>query len=291
VNSDAQTEKGVMTASASTAPIVVGIDGSRAAIDAALCAADEAVSRDVLSRLVHAVPIEGDVDADLDEDPAEVAKDWPETEYGKVALRVAAAAVVDAGKAVSLETEILWGEADLMLIEESAHATMVCLGSTGFSQVCLQTVGSTAATVAAQAHSSVAVLRTRQSTQTTEPDWIVTIVDDTPQNQAVVDFALDEAHLRRAPVLALGGTNRDHRGIGLDELDRRVASWRTQRAAVRVYPVAVPANMLRFLTEHDELSVQLAVLAADDATHAPAIIGPHRPTRRRHSRCSVLVVR
>jgi nucleotide-binding universal stress UspA family protein len=241
--------------------------------------------------LVHAISIEDDVDPDLDEDPAEVARDWPETEYGRVALRAAAAAVQDTGKPISVETQILWGEADLTLLEESEHATMVCVGSTGISPLCRHFLGSTAASLAEQAHGPVAILRTPHAAPTSEPDWIVTVVDDTAQNQAVVDFALDEAHLRRAPVLALGVSRRDHQGIHVDELDHRVGAWRKHRPDVYIYPVAVPTDLTRFLAEHVELSVQLTVLGADDAAHAPAILGPHRQTPQRHGRCSVLVVR
>jgi nucleotide-binding universal stress UspA family protein len=279
-----------MTPPASTAPIVVGIDGSPAAVDAAMWAADEALSRGVPLRLVYVIAVDEE-DTDLDEDPAEFARDWPETEYGRVALRGAATAVQDTGKPISVETQILWGEIGPALIKESQHATMLCVGSTGIALVCLRTLGSIAATVAEHAHSSVAVIRTPHATPTSEPDWIVTVVDNTPQNQAVVEFALDEAHLRRAPVLALAVSRQDHQAIHPDELDHRVASWRKRRTRVHIYPVTVPTDVTRFLAEHDELSVQLTVMGADDATHTPAIVGPHRQTRKLHSRCSVLVVR
>jgi nucleotide-binding universal stress UspA family protein len=48
--------------------VVVGIDGSRAAVSAALWAADEAVSRDVPLRLLYAVD-QGDT-GDIDPDDA-----------------------------------------------------------------------------------------------------------------------------------------------------------------------------------------------------------------------------
>jgi nucleotide-binding universal stress UspA family protein len=43
----------------SSAPVVVGVDGSDAAITAAKWAIDEAVSRDVPLRIVHVTHIEG----------------------------------------------------------------------------------------------------------------------------------------------------------------------------------------------------------------------------------------
>ncbi len=94
----------------SAGPIVVGIDGSQAAIDAALWAADEAVTRKVPLRLVHVIEVEDDFDCDMDEDPAEIAKAWPESEYGRASLRAASAAVRSTGKALTLETQIVWGD-------------------------------------------------------------------------------------------------------------------------------------------------------------------------------------
>jgi Universal stress protein family. len=44
----------------SSAPVVVGVDGSDAAINAAKWAIDEAISRDVPLRIVHVTHIEGD---------------------------------------------------------------------------------------------------------------------------------------------------------------------------------------------------------------------------------------
>lgn len=279
-----------MTPQASTAPIVVGIDGSQAAIDAALWAEDEAVSRGAPRRLAHVIALD-DEDTDLDEGPAEIARDWPETEYGRVALRAAANPVRDAGKPISVQTQVLWGEIGPTLIRESEHATMLCVGSTGIAPVCPHTLGSIAATVAEHAHSSVAVIRASHLTPTSAIDGIVAVVDNTSRHRAVVDFALDEAHLRRAPIVALGVSRRDHQGIHFDELDHRVASWRKRRPQVHIYPVTVPTDVTGFHAEHGELSVQLVVLGADDAAHTPAIVGPHRQTRKLHNRCSVLVVR
>jgi nucleotide-binding universal stress UspA family protein len=274
-----------------TAPIVVGIDGSQAAIRAALWAADEALSRGVSLRLVHVIDVEDEVDRDLDGDPAEVAREWPETERGVASLRAASTAVQDTGTPLDVETQILWGEVDRMLIKESEAATMVCVGSVGIAPVCRQILGSTAATVAEQAHSPVAVIRTPHSAPTSEPDWIAAVVDDTQESDEVVDYALEEARLRRAPVLALGVSRSDHHEIHYDDLDRRVRSWRHDHPYVHIYPVCIPTDAAAFLAQHDELSVQLTVLGAADSEQTPAIVGPHRPSREVPNQCSVLVVR
>jgi nucleotide-binding universal stress UspA family protein len=274
-----------------TAPIVVGIDGSPAAIHAALWAADEALSRNVPLRLVHVIDVEDEVDRDLDGDPADVCREWPETEQGRASLRAASTAVQDTGTPLDVETQILWGEIDQVLINESEAATMVCVGSVGIAPICHQILGSTAATVAEQAHSPVAVIRTPHAAPTSEPDWIVAVVDDTVESDEVVNYALEEARVRRAPVIALGVSRGGHHEIHYDDLERRVGSWRRDHPYVHIYPVSVPADAAAFLAQHDELSVQLTVLGAADSEQAPAIVGPHRASRGAHPQCSVLVVR
>ena len=85
-----------------SAPIVVGVDGSEAALNATKWAIDEAVSRDVPLRIVHVTHIE--------EQPA--AYDAPfrlHVQYAESSLRAATAAVKATGKPVTSETEILWG--------------------------------------------------------------------------------------------------------------------------------------------------------------------------------------
>ena len=274
-----------------TAPIVVGIDGSQAAISAALWAADEALSRNVPLRLVHVIDVEDEVDRDLDGDPAVVARDWPETERGMASLRAASAAVHETGRRLDVETQILWGEIDRVLIKESETATMVCVGSVGIAPICREVLGSTAATVVERAHSPVAVIRTPHAAPTSERDWIVAVVDDTIESDGVGDYALAEARLRRAPVLALGVSREGHHAVHYDDLERRVGAWRHDHPYVHIYPVAVPTDAAEFLAQHDELSVQLTILGATASDQAPAIVGPHRPSRRSHSQCSVLVVR
>jgi nucleotide-binding universal stress UspA family protein len=273
-----------------TAPIVVGIDGSQAAIHAAIWAADEAMSRGLPLRLVHVIDIEDEVDSELDGDPSEVAREWPETEQGLASLKVAATAVHGTGKPIDLETRVLWGAIDQMLIKESTEATMLCVGSVGIAPLCHEVLGSIAATVAEQAHSPVAVIRTPHIAPTSEPDWIVAVIDDTPAIEMVVDYAVDEARLRRAPVLALGVPSRHHE-VHYDDLQRRVDCWRHDHPDVHIYPVSVPTDAATFLAQHNELSVQLTVLAAAHAEQALAIVGPHRPRRQAHNQCSVLVIR
>ena len=53
--------------------VVVGIDGSRSALDAALWAADEAVSRDIQLRLVYAIDPDNPTGTDPQDNARELA--------------------------------------------------------------------------------------------------------------------------------------------------------------------------------------------------------------------------
>lgn len=85
---------------ASSPAVVVGIDGSPTAVDAALWAVDEAVSRDIPLRLVYAI----DPDNTSGTDPQDAARDLAAAE---VAVRYAYTAVESTDKPVKIEVEIL----------------------------------------------------------------------------------------------------------------------------------------------------------------------------------------
>lgn len=85
-----------------SAPVVVGIDGSDAAVNAAPWAIDEAVGRDVSLRLVHVTRIEEPRAPVGDEFRLDVA-------FAESSLRAASAAVRAPGTPAKVETEILCG--------------------------------------------------------------------------------------------------------------------------------------------------------------------------------------
>ena len=79
--------------------VVVGVDGSRSAVGAALWAVDEAVSRDIPLRLVYAI----DPDSHPDADPGDAARALATAE---IAVRQAFMAVESTDKPVKIEIEI-----------------------------------------------------------------------------------------------------------------------------------------------------------------------------------------
>jgi nucleotide-binding universal stress UspA family protein len=265
-----------------SAPVVVGVDGSDAAIDAAIWAIDEAISRDVPLRIVHVTHIE--------EQPA-VPEDTfrLDVQYAESSLRAATAAVEATRKPVKIETEILWGAPDTALINESRNAFMICVGSIGIGAIANKLWGSTAASVAEKAYCPVAIIRSPHNPPPSGLDWVVVAVQRHSNDESIVEYAMNEARLRRAPVLAVGVREEGFRESAYDELDRRVEKWASLYRDVHVYPVATRGSVTRFLAENKDQSVQLTVVGG--GANVVQIIGPHSRPLVAHGDCSVLVVR
>ena len=132
--------------------VVVGIDGSRAAVDAALWAVDEAVSRDIPLRLVYAIDSTDNSDTDTEGAARKLAS-------AELAVRYAFTAVESTDKPVKIEVEILQGHPTRVLMEASRAAEMLCVGSIGLKHFTEGRVGSTATTLVARAHCPVAMIR------------------------------------------------------------------------------------------------------------------------------------
>jgi nucleotide-binding universal stress UspA family protein len=265
--------------------VVVGIDGSQAAIQAAEWAVDEAVSREVPLRLVEVIPEQ------VEPAPfASVGNVRMEVEYAETALRIAAAAVAADGKPVKVETAILRGNPATALIAESRNAAMVCVGSTGIGRFAKALLGSTVAELAEAAHCPVAIIRTRQHREKPDIDLIVVAVNDSPGNDDVVERAIKEAQLRRARVLALGVWRQDLGEMPHDKLDRRVHVWEQRYPSVQFHALATRTGIADFL-DVSSSRIQLAVIGSTDTDQVASLIGPHSHPILGHAECSVLIVR
>jgi nucleotide-binding universal stress UspA family protein len=266
-------------------PVVVGIDGSEAAIQAAEWAVDEAVSRDVPLRLVEVMPQPAEP-APL----ASVGNLAMEREYGQTALRIASAAVAASGRPVTIETAVLQGDPADALVAESRDAAMVCVGSTGIGRFARALLGSTAAELAEAAYCPVAIIRSGQRRRKPASPLIVVAVSDSPGNDKVIEQAIKQAQLRGAPVLALGAWRQDLGEMPYNELDRRIGFWEQRYPDVRFHVIATRTGLADFLDVSDS-RVQLAVIGGNDADQVASLIGPERHYILGHAECSVLIIR
>ena len=181
----------------SPGPIIVGVDGSRAAINAATWAISEAISRDVALRIVHVTPIR---EASI----APKVQFSLDKEYAETTLRQAHAAIEATGRPVKVETVVLRGDVDEALAEESRDASMICIGAVGIGRISGVLFGSTAVLLATRAHCPVAIIRTNSDAPSPVHGRVAVVVNDEPGNDAVLQAARDEARVRGEAIVALG---------------------------------------------------------------------------------------
>jgi nucleotide-binding universal stress UspA family protein len=178
-------------------PIVAGVDGSDSAREAAEWAAGEAERKRVPLRLVYVVHVStaagyvgsGGLSVDLLGDMQAEATHQ---------LADAKAELLGRHPDLSIDTAALVGPPIPTLIDESAGAQLVAVGSRGLGGFTGILVGSTAVALAAHGQCPVAVVR---GARTDGP--VVVGVDGSPASEAAVAFAFEEASLRDADLVAV----------------------------------------------------------------------------------------
>lgn len=167
----------------SGSPVVVGVDGSGSALEAARWAAREAVRLAVPVRLVHSYSGTGPGY------PGRQLSHERLREQGELRLRAAAVAARESVPGVSVEKVLREGDARVVLLDESRRAALVVLGSRGLSGVSRLIMGSAGLTLAVHARCPVVVVRS--------PGYdrgpVVAGVDGWPACAAAVRFAFTEA--------------------------------------------------------------------------------------------------
>jgi nucleotide-binding universal stress UspA family protein len=272
--------------------VVVGIDGSRSALDAALWAVDEAVSRDIPLRLVYAI----DPGAATETDNQSAAHDLATAE---IAVRHAVMAVESTDKPVKVEVEILQGRPVRALRQASRWAAMACVGSIGLKHSRHGRIGSTALALANSAHCPVAVVH-RHHPSVGKPGWVVAEVSESPASDGVLRRAVEEARLRDARLRVLTTwqsrytdvhDNRavaDGNRLARARLDRRLAEWKTHHPDLDVEAVAVHGSMVNYVAKNAR-SIQLLVVAHDRTHGIGELVGPPCGSTLRDGNCSVLI--
>lgn len=261
--------------------IVVGIDGSDAAIDAARWAAADAASRNIPLRLIHAIS-QRHTDASGD--------DSLQVEYGQASLRAADEALQAMGKPVEVECDLLRDSPEGALVDESRSAAMVCVGSVGTGWAARKILGSTAETVARKARCPMAVIRNHRDIAEPDGKYIAVAVEGSVGDDAVLEEGFRQARLRDAPILAMGMWRWGFGEIPYRQLDHRLGPWVSRYRDVHVQPAAARHGIAEFLTRTQE-PVQLAVVGTEDADQVARIVGPVNRDPNIPLGYSVLVVR
>jgi nucleotide-binding universal stress UspA family protein len=247
--------------------VIVGIDSSLAAVNAAKWAVAEATSRGLPLRLVYVIPVG-------EPPPASAGAMQTEPQSAETALLRAQYAVQALRKSVDVETVLLRGDPDCVLIDESRDAAMICVGSKPLGY---EPLGPIAAALAQRAHCPVAIIRTA-ITDIYAPHIHGGVIgvglDDEPDNEAVVHIAMQEGRLRGATVR---------------QIDGRADSWVRRYPDVHVQIVA-PGIGPQYRENHDS-AIQLAVVGRADADEITRLVVPNIHPVLGYPDWSMLVVR
>jgi nucleotide-binding universal stress UspA family protein len=273
--------------------VVVGIDGSQAAVRAALWAVDEVAGTDIPLRLVYI---------------RDLSPTASRTE-ARTSMMTAEEAVYDAyhaitatGKPVKVEMEIVEGRPVPALIRASDSTPMLCIGNTGAGRPIPAGFGSTATELVHSAHCSVAVVRGHRSNGLADHRPIVAHVAGSADDGGVLKFAFEEASRRNAPLVVITAWRCGFDGLQDDRLiidherrmrailDRYVALWTPRYPDVDVHTIAAYGTFLDYLTERTK-TIQLVVVGATQASEVRQLIGPDADHVLRDSDFALLVVR
>ncbi|GAA1647406.1 universal stress protein [Mycolicibacterium murale] len=239
--------------------IVVGVDGSRAALTAALWAVAEAEERDLPLRLLYAIEPRPVPSAD------QAARDLAAAE---ISIREAFMAIEALNLPLKIEVEIVQDNARRALINASYSALMLCLGSRGIGQSTGRHYGSVAAVVSRTARCPVAIIAHPHPPKS---GFILAELDDSPDRTNVLEISVAEALLRHRPLRVLASwrprfsdvadasnttaINRQARG----QLDKQLEWWRRRHPSLDIAAVITPGNMVNYVAQHRDLIELLVV--------------------------------
>lgn len=283
-------------------PVVVGIDGSASALDAARWAAREAARRGTALQLLSAF-------------------DWVETRHlhdqglgsrvGERMLKRTRAEVAAAAEAVStgepgleVSERVVDGFAVPVLVAASRGAELVVLGDRGLGGFTGLLLGSVAVGLAARAECPVVVVRGEGPS---DAGPVVVGIDGSPISDAALAFAFEAAAARRVPLITVHAWTDstleaavapllDWDAIEADELrllSERLAGWSAKYPDVDVRRVVArdrPAHVL--IEQATGTAAGLVVVGSHGrGSVAGLVLGSVSHAVLHRSRCPVAVVR
>lgn len=242
-------------------PVIVGIDGSPSAVDAAIWAVEEALSRGVPLRLMYAV--------DPDDNGVDHENSARALATAELAIRQAYTAVEATGQPVEIELEVVQDRPIAALVAASENTPLLCVGASGLTRAGRGGIGSVAGAVVRSAHCPVAVIATPGKGRR-----ILVEFDGRPSASTALQTGVDEARLRDAPLSVITTWQHRHRELYEQKVaeDRdRLAQAQLDRRMTR-YRKRYPELDLDLITDHpttiDHLlanpeTVQLVVVGAE----------------------------
>jgi len=278
------------------APIVVGIDGSDSARQAAVWAAQEAASRDVELTIVYVVP---DVEARSRDAVHAQARAW---------LADVQAAAGRAAPTVTSSTELLSGSAVDSLVAVSTWADTLVLGTRGLGGFGGLLAGSTAIGVTTRARCPVVVVRAEGPPVPPRASGPIVVGVDGGTGEDAIEWAFGEAALRDVPLIAVHTWTEGALSHGWDTvpyvidfkalndsmramLAERMAQWREKFPGVRLELVTALDSAAHALVEQSRHAQLVVVGTRGHGPLAGALLGSTSHALLHHAACPVVVAR
>lgn len=263
--------------------VVVGADGTRSSLDAVALAAREATYRELPLRIVHAFiwPLMNVSLGPLPGGP-------PDSGLRAEATRIAADALEQATAhgAFMPSTDIIDGIPKWVLLEESEDATLLVVGNRGLGLISGAVVGSVGIHLASHASCPVLICR---GAEPVLPEPIVVGLDGSPACTPTAEFALAEAHLRGAELVAVHATGHQDNADGFLE-DNALADCLDRYPDVKVHQKTFHSRAARALVA-ESARAQLLVVGSQNQRRPPMPrLGSVSAAVVRHALCPVAVV-
>ncbi|MGL6235753.1 MAG: universal stress protein [Segniliparus sp.] len=287
-------------------PVVVGVDGSRAADRALMWGADQAWRLRLPLLLVHSVDFPAFASsAGVDFDGSLV---WSIEADGERLLEDARDKVREQYPDLPVELRVESLSPVAGLSEASRDARMIVLGSSGKGALRGALIGSNAVGVLHRAHCPVAVIRGEVPALAAEAPVLVG-VDSSPSSDLAVELAFDEAAWRGAELVAAHAWT-DHLAVSASVyayplpmdwekmgeaeekmLSEKIGFWHEKYPEVRVRKVVSCARPTRWLLELAK-GAQLVVVGTRGRSElASTFLGSTSQAMVYHSPCPVLIAR
>ncbi|MFJ7175990.1 universal stress protein [Streptomyces massasporeus] len=282
--------------------VTVGLDGSPESLAAARWAADEAESRKLTLRLLHAWPL-------LAPEPTSVPSEVDQNYWAKRLVHTAQAELQARHPGLSIVGNLVADDAQNALLQAASESEMLVLGSRGLEPVESYFLGDVSMPVVARAERPVVLVRAQAGGETAGPasaGRVVVALKLHGPSDDLLDFAFHTAAARGVPLQAVHGRSVplharvpwgvDH-GVteeitrdALKELGKTLRPWREK------YPQVDVADGIRL-----ESPARAVVRSAEDAAllvvgrreHRPGLghhLGPVAQAAIHHGRCPVAVV-
>ena len=285
--------------------IVVGVDGSDAAVDAANWAAAEAARRNCELRLIHAFTLPASAGyPDYNAYPDDLRPVL--REQGQRMVDQLAADLQRAHPDLTINTEVVYERPVTALRHASEHAALTVVGSGNTGRVYGVLLGSVALAVVSTNPAPVAVIHHGQATTPKGP--VVVGVDGSHTSDAAVAFAFHAASIRGTNLVAVHvwddiivpGSHRlqnvliDPARIEQEEralLAERIAGWAEKYPDVSVEQTLVEGRAITSLLDAASGAQLIVVGSHGRGGFTGMLLGSTSHSLVIHSACPVVVVR